>query len=380
MNHKMDYNMDQKMDHKMDHNMDHKMNHKMDHNMDQQKMDMKKSPGLPPWLANLKPDQQTSSTKISTSTSKSTTSNQPDWLANIFSSSNSQTKSTTTTEEPFKMPDFANPMMKEDIPMVKINGPSITLPSFSLISDQLKLFPSSEEAEQRTASIATDEQFDLNFFPQKENMADAQARFPLLGNQNIDLGSLETTTVPVPLITQSFTPLENREALTQLVSLYEWAPTLKGEKDKTQNTKEEEKEKPIEQHMEMDKDDNKKPGMNDEKEDQPTDSENNKAPMYSGGIPHSALLQPGSSGTNRPASIDKQEKAEMKQNPPFYPPDPKPQEPFPVEYQGKPKQVTAKDTLALLIQQNKDLTRLLNQQLNEQTRLLTTLMKQIKWK
>ena len=101
-------------------------------------------------------------------------------------------------------------MMKEDIPMVKINGPSITLPSFSLISDQLKLFPSSEEAEQRTASIATDEQFDLNFFPQKENMGDAQARFPLLGNQNIDLGSLETTTVPVPLITQSFTPLENR--------------------------------------------------------------------------------------------------------------------------------------------------------------------------
>ena len=101
-------------------------------------------------------------------------------------------------------------MMKEDIPMVKINGPSITLPSFSLISDQLKLFPSSEEAEQRTASIATDEQFDLNFFPQKENMGDAQARFPLLGNQNIDLGSLETTTMPVPLITQSFTPLENR--------------------------------------------------------------------------------------------------------------------------------------------------------------------------
>ena len=73
-------------------------------------MDMKKSPGLPPWLANLQPDQQTSSTKISTSTSKSTTSSQPDWLANIFSSSssNSQIKNTTTTEEPFKMPDFAS--------------------------------------------------------------------------------------------------------------------------------------------------------------------------------------------------------------------------------------------------------------------------------
>merc|ERR1719510_1390858 len=174
MDPKMDHEMNHKMDHQMNHKMDHQMNHKMDYQMDQQ-MDTKKSPGLPPWLANLQPDHQTTS-KISTSTSKSTTSNQPDWLANIFSSSsssNSQTKSTTTTEEPFKMPDFANlknqnrilnkdPMMKEQIPMVKINGPSITLPSFSLISDQLTLFPSSEDAdaEQRTASIATDEQFD----------------------------------------------------------------------------------------------------------------------------------------------------------------------------------------------------------------------------
>ena len=32
-----------------------------------------------------------------------------------------------------------------------------------------------------------------------------------------------------------------------------------------------------------------RPGMNDEKEDQPTDSENNKAPMYSGGIPPSGI-------------------------------------------------------------------------------------------
>ena len=70
----------------------------------------------------------------------------------------------------------------------------------------------------------------------------------------------------------------------------------------------------------------------------------------------------------------------MKQNPPFYPPDPKPQEPFPVEYQGKPKELSAKDTLATLIQQNKELTRLLNEKLNQQTRLLSTLMKQIKWK
>ena len=40
-------------------------------------------------------------------------SDQPDWLVNIFSSSsaaNSQPKSTSTTEEPFKMPDFAGSM------------------------------------------------------------------------------------------------------------------------------------------------------------------------------------------------------------------------------------------------------------------------------
>ena len=47
-----------------------------------------------------------------------------------------------------------DPLMKEEVPMVKINGPSIQLPSFSLVSDQLKLFPNDQEkAEQRTASI-----------------------------------------------------------------------------------------------------------------------------------------------------------------------------------------------------------------------------------
>ena len=49
-----------------------------------------------------------------------------------------------------------DPLMKEEVPMVKINGPSIQLPSFSLVSDQLKLFPNDQEkAEQRTASIGT---------------------------------------------------------------------------------------------------------------------------------------------------------------------------------------------------------------------------------
>ena len=53
------------------------------------------------------------------------------------------------------------------------------------------------------------------------------------------LGDLETTTTQRPLVTQSLSPLENREALSQLVSLYEKAPSPvqvlhKGEADKTQ--------------------------------------------------------------------------------------------------------------------------------------------------
>ena len=49
---------------------------------------------------------------------------------------------------------------------------------------------------------------------------------------------METTTTQRPLVTQSLSPLENREALSQLVSLYEQAPSspelLQGETDKTQ--------------------------------------------------------------------------------------------------------------------------------------------------
>ena len=72
--------------------------------------------------------------------------------------------------------------------MLKINGPSIQLPSFPLISGQLKLFSGDsgkdEKAELRTASIATDEEFDLNFFPLRESSEDTQARYPLLSNQH----------------------------------------------------------------------------------------------------------------------------------------------------------------------------------------------------
>ena len=76
-----------------------------------------------------------------------------------------------------------DPMMKEEVPMVKINGPTIHLPSFPLISDQLKLFSSNsatmvdhdhddmDMAEQRTAAIITDdEDFNLNFFPMRNSL------------------------------------------------------------------------------------------------------------------------------------------------------------------------------------------------------------------
>ena len=63
---------------------------------------------------------------------------------------------------------------------------------------------------------------------------DSSEEFTLLVNEP-NLGDLETTTTQRPLVTQSLSPLENREALSQLVSLYERAPQLKGEKDKTQD-------------------------------------------------------------------------------------------------------------------------------------------------
>ena len=80
-----------------------------------------------------------------------------------------------------------DPMMKEEIPMVKINGPTIHLPSFSLNSEPLKLFSGNsatmehhdhghdhddmDMAEQRTAAIITgDEDFNLNFFPMRNSL------------------------------------------------------------------------------------------------------------------------------------------------------------------------------------------------------------------
>jgi len=155
----------------------------------------------------------------------------PDWLQNL----DTPEKSTT------KYPDwFTNLKIDQKsqnaYPILEINGPSIQLPSFPILSDKLKLFsaPTEEKAEQRTAEA--DSAFDLTFFPQQQSKENAE--FPLLSNQH-DLSDLETTTTPqIPMVTQGFSPLENRQALTQLVSLYEKvAPNLKnshnfGEMDK----------------------------------------------------------------------------------------------------------------------------------------------------
>lgn len=76
-----------------------------------------------------------------------------------------------------------------------------------------------------------EESFDLTFFDQRPE--DMVEKYPLLSaKHNMGLAQLETTTTQKPLITQTLSPLENREALTQLVALYEQAPHLEGEMDK----------------------------------------------------------------------------------------------------------------------------------------------------
>lgn len=76
-----------------------------------------------------------------------------------------------------------------------------------------------------------EENFDLTFFDQRPE--DMVQKYPLLSaKNNMGLAGLETTTTQKPLITQTLSPLENREALTQLVALYEQAPHLEGEMDK----------------------------------------------------------------------------------------------------------------------------------------------------
>merc|ERR1712008_116253 len=92
------------------------------------------------------------------------------------------------------------------------------------------------DIEQRAGSssdgILDEENFDLNFFQQRQEEDNHDEKYTLLAHEPM-LGDLETTTTQRPFVTQSLSPIENREALSQLVSLYEQAP-IRGETDKTQ--------------------------------------------------------------------------------------------------------------------------------------------------
>jgi len=173
---------------------------------------------------------------------KTTTKKPIDWFASWNPS--------TTTDNPFKYKINSGKEVLGSFPVIEVNGPPIKLPSFS-VSSNFKVFSENDknnkmqmysDIEQRTGSsndeILEDDDFDLKFFPQRQDEDDSDEKFTLLAHEPM-LGDLETTTTQRPLVTQSLSPIENREALSQLVSLYEQAPSspvlmLKGETDKTQ--------------------------------------------------------------------------------------------------------------------------------------------------
>jgi len=173
---------------------------------------------------------------------KTTTKKPIDWFASWNPS--------TTTDNPFKYKINSGKDVLGSFPVIEVNGPPIKLPSFS-VSSNFKVFSENDknnkmqmysDIEQRTGSsndeILEDDDFDLKFFPQRQDEDDSDEKFTLLAHEPM-LGDLETTTTQRPLVTQSLSPIENREALSQLVSLYEQAPSspllvLKGETDKTQ--------------------------------------------------------------------------------------------------------------------------------------------------
>jgi len=152
----------------------------------------------------------------------------------------------TTTDNPFKYK--INSGKETSFPVIEVNGPPIKLPSFS-VSSNFKVFSENDkenkmqmysDIEQRTGSssdgILDEENFDLNFFQQRQVEDNHDEKYTLLAHEPM-LGDLETTTTQRPFVTQSLSPIENREALSQLVSLYEQAPSAvahKGETDKTQ--------------------------------------------------------------------------------------------------------------------------------------------------
>merc|ERR1711971_1354315 len=152
----------------------------------------------------------------------------------------------TTTDNPCKYK--INSGKETSFPVIEVNGPPIKLPSFSM-SSNFKVFSENDkenkmqmysDIEQRTGSssdgILDEENFDLNFFQQRQEEDNHDEKYTLLVHEP-KLGDLETTTTQRPFVTQSLSPIENREALSQLVSLYEQAPSAvahKGETDKTQ--------------------------------------------------------------------------------------------------------------------------------------------------
>lgn len=201
------------------------------------KMTTKKMEELPAWLQ---------------SVNSKTTTKTPDWFASFTTA-----KSAMTTEE-----EESNPFqyklksgVASNFPVIEVNGPSIKLPSFPILSAPISMY---SDIESRTDYGSQNADFDLEFFPQRmDGEDDKNTKFTLLVNEP-KLGDLETTTTQRPLVTQSLSPMENREALSQLVSLYERAPILvKGETDKTQSKVMEKDKNTITMKMDPDYDEEK---------------------------------------------------------------------------------------------------------------------------
>jgi len=218
----------------------------------------------------------------------------------------------------------------------------------------------------------------LNFFPQRQDEDDSNEKFTLLVQEPM-LGDLETTTTQRPLVTQSLSPLENREALSQLVSLYEQAPSspelLKGETDKTQM-----------KDMEMDK---TKDMMDEDYKNEDMIMEESKKEMFhqfehtiNHGIPPSITLQLAASKSKIPQKSTMPTSTTKSSTLPS----------ISLSHNGiqqsnnlkaeqkiggmieTPQQREIKTTLKKLLEGNHDMMRSVQAQLAEQTKLLQTLM------
>jgi len=328
----------------------------------------KKTEDLPDWLEAFN-NQETTKKPI-------------DWFASWNPS--------TTTDNPFKYKIDSG--KETSFPVIEVNGPPIKLPSFS-VSSNFKVFSENDKTnkmqmysdiEQRTGSssdeILEEEDFDLKFFPQRQDEDDSDEKYSLLVHEPM-LGDLETTTTQRPLVTQSLSPLENREALSQLVSLYEQAPSspelLQGETDKTQM-----------KDMEMDK--TKEIMENDYKSEEMIMEESKKdVQMYhqfdhpiNHGIPPSITLQLAASKSKIPQKSTMQTTTTSSSTLPS----------ISLSHNGiqqssllkveqkmggineTPQQREIKSTLKKLLEGNHEMMKSVQAQLAEQTQLLQTLM------